>query len=177
MAPRHLTAALDYLHRLIGRRGHPAQSDDELLEKFVARRDEAAFAALVQRHGPLVLGVCRNVLGDAHHAEDVFQAVFLVLARKAASVVKRESVGCWLSPLRIASACAAHVAAEEICTGTPPITAANSSASQAGKSLSHSAEQVIFASDDSPDDELTYGQVLTTLYEPEDNSGGNYGQR
>ena len=61
-------------------------SDRQLIERFIDRRDaagEAAFAALVARHGPMVLGVCRQLLGDRHHAEDAFQAVFLVLARKA----------------------------------------------------------------------------------------------
>jgi len=72
------------------------QSDGQLLARFVAARDEASFAALLRRHGPMVLGVCRRVLQNAHDAEDAFQATFLVLARKAASVVKRESVGCYL---------------------------------------------------------------------------------
>ncbi len=71
-------------------------SDGQLLGRFIAARDEAAFAALVRRHGAMVLGVCRRVLHDFHAAEDAFQVTFLVLARKAASVVKRESVGCWL---------------------------------------------------------------------------------
>ena len=71
-------------------------SDGQLLARFVAARDEASFVALVRRHGPMVLGVCRRVLRDLHDAEDAFQATFLVLARKAASVIKGESVGCWL---------------------------------------------------------------------------------
>ena len=74
-------------------------SDRQLLERFAAQRDaagEAAFAALVGRHGPMVLGVCRQVLGDPHHAEDAFQAVFLVLARKAASIRDPDLLGNWL---------------------------------------------------------------------------------
>jgi RNA polymerase sigma factor (sigma-70 family) len=71
-------------------------SDGQLLARFVAARDEASFAALVRRHGPMVLGVCRRMLGHAQDAEDCFQVAFLVLARKASSVVKRESVGSFL---------------------------------------------------------------------------------
>ncbi len=71
-------------------------SDRQLLERFAAARDEAAFAALVARHGPMVLGVCRQLLGDHQHAEDAFQAVFLVLARKAGSLREPELLGNWL---------------------------------------------------------------------------------
>jgi RNA polymerase sigma factor (sigma-70 family) len=70
--------------------------DGELLARFAARREEAAFEALVKRHGPLVLGVCRRLLRDGHDAEDAFQATFLVLARKAGTVGRGGAVGAWL---------------------------------------------------------------------------------
>jgi RNA polymerase sigma factor (sigma-70 family) len=74
-------------------------SDGELLERYLAGRGdraEAAFAALVERHGPMVLRVCRAVLRDEHDAEDAFQATFLVLARKAGSIRRRGSLESWL---------------------------------------------------------------------------------
>src|SRR5262249_34364079 len=75
-------------------------TDGQLLECFMARDEpaasEAAFAALVDRHGAMVLGTCRKVLGDVHEAHDAFQATFLVLASKAESIRRRESVGGWL---------------------------------------------------------------------------------
>src|SRR5262244_1333253 len=71
-------------------------TDGQLLEWFLTHRQEAAFRALVDRHGPMVLGVCRRVLGDAHDAEDAFQAAFLLLARKTASAARSRTVGGWL---------------------------------------------------------------------------------
>ncbi|SIO32565.1 RNA polymerase sigma factor, sigma-70 family [Singulisphaera sp. GP187] len=74
-------------------------ADGQLLERFAMRDGEAAelaFAALVGRHGPMVLRVCRGVLRDGHDAEDAFQATFLVLARKAGSIRQRDSLAPWL---------------------------------------------------------------------------------
>jgi RNA polymerase sigma factor (sigma-70 family) len=87
-------------------------TDRQLLERFIARRDpagEAAFAALVTRHGPMVLEVCRSIMGDLHHAEDAFQAVFLVLARRAGSIRDPDLLGNWLYGVAIRTArCAKH---------------------------------------------------------------------
>src|SRR5713101_6709231 len=96
MADGSLSAIVEYI-RQIARRGPAAElTDGQLLERFIAQRDEDAFSALVQRHGPLVLTVCRRVLNNSHDVEDAFQATFLVLVRKAGSIAKRESVASWL---------------------------------------------------------------------------------
>jgi RNA polymerase sigma factor (sigma-70 family) len=68
----------------------------QLLERYLDRRDETAFEAIVARHGPMVLGVCRRVLDDPHAAEDAFQATFLVLVRKARTLGARDAIGHWL---------------------------------------------------------------------------------
>jgi RNA polymerase sigma factor (sigma-70 family) len=89
----HASPVLRFLRDVVSSVEAP---DAELLRGFVRRRDEAAFAALVQRHGPTVLTACRRVLRNEHDAEDAFQATFLVLARKAGSVGRPELLGNWL---------------------------------------------------------------------------------
>jgi RNA polymerase sigma factor (sigma-70 family) len=88
-------------------------TDGELLERFLTGREEAAFALLVQRHGPMVQAVCRRVLGDSPGAEDCFQATFLVLVRRAGSIREKGSVGSWLYAVasRIATKARAQAAA------------------------------------------------------------------
>ncbi len=72
-------------------------TDRELLRRFLAGETaEAAFEALVNRHGPMVRAVCRSMLGDPHEADDAFQATFLVLARRAGSIRRGDAVGSWL---------------------------------------------------------------------------------
>jgi RNA polymerase sigma factor (sigma-70 family) len=90
----------DDVLRFLGslRAAHAVQvaSDAQLLERFLTDKDAATFTALVRRHGPMVLGVCRRVLGDFHSAEDAFQATFLVLARRASAIRREKPLGNWL---------------------------------------------------------------------------------
>ncbi len=86
-------------------------SDARLLERFVTHRDEAAFAALVARHGSLVLNTCQTVLKDLNAAEDAFQATFVLLFRKAGSIRGRDAVGAWLHRVAYRTALEARSAA------------------------------------------------------------------
>jgi RNA polymerase sigma factor (sigma-70 family) len=96
MPHTQLEPVVRHLHRLARTRWNHDLSDAQLLQRFAADREETAFAALVERHGRLVLGVCRQVLRHEQDAEDAFQATFLVLARQAASIHRSEAVGSWL---------------------------------------------------------------------------------
>src|SRR5262249_44620108 len=96
MANPSLGAFLRHLHGLVEGPFLAETADGQLLERFVSHHGEAAFAALRHRHGPMVLSVCRRALANEQDREDVFQAAFLLLARKASSIRKRESVGSWL---------------------------------------------------------------------------------
>ncbi len=95
MAHDHLGPLLRLLRRHAGEAVAGALTDGQLLDRFVGQRDQAAFEALFWRHGPMVLAVCRRLL-PAADAEDAFQATFLVLVRKAATIGRREAVGAWL---------------------------------------------------------------------------------
>ena len=96
MATGQLSSVVRYLRKVSAGRLASSCTDATLLERFVSQRDEAAFEALVHRHGPMVLGLCRRILRNAHDVEDAFQATFLVLVHKAGSVRKRASLGHWL---------------------------------------------------------------------------------
>jgi RNA polymerase sigma factor (sigma-70 family) len=96
MATATLSKLLGHIRKLAAGRCAYHGADRQLLDDFAARRDEAAFTALVSRHGPMVLHVCRRVLSQEQDAEDAFQATFLVLARHAASIRKRDTIAGWL---------------------------------------------------------------------------------
>jgi len=92
----HGAAVFIQLERLFHRGTATGLTEGELLERFVTQRDEAAFEAIVARHGPMVLGVCRQLLRDPNDVDDAFQATFLVLVRKAGSLKRCDLLGNWL---------------------------------------------------------------------------------
>src|SRR5438128_6322630 len=87
---------VQHLRRAVLLQDGAGQTDGQLLGWFIRDRDEAAFEALVRRHSPMVMGVCRRLLRNHHDAEDAFQATFLVLTRKASSIVPPERLANWL---------------------------------------------------------------------------------
>jgi RNA polymerase sigma factor (sigma-70 family) len=95
MVGRQLPAVVEFLQRVAGPSAEEA-ADVRLLRRYATLRDEAAFALLVRRHGPMVLAVCRRMLSRSHDVEDAFQATFLVLARRAASIARPDQLANWL---------------------------------------------------------------------------------
>src|ERR1700682_5722874 len=96
MAKQRLNGILQHLRNVAAVHTNRELPDRELLERFVSARDEASFTVLIERHGPMVLGVCRRALPNFHDAEDACQATFLVLARKAGSGRNKTSLSSWL---------------------------------------------------------------------------------
>jgi RNA polymerase sigma factor (sigma-70 family) len=96
MAHGPLAPLLRHIRRLAGASRDAPVPDAQLLARFVGQREEEAFATLMARHGAMVLGVCRRVLGHEQEAEDAFQAAFLVLARKAGSIRRQDALASWL---------------------------------------------------------------------------------
>jgi RNA polymerase sigma factor (sigma-70 family) len=96
MATTPTGEVLQHLRRIALLGDGAGMTDGQLLEAYIRHRDEAGFAALVRRHGPMVWGVCCRVLGNHQDAEDAFQATFLVLVRRASAIVPRDMVGRWL---------------------------------------------------------------------------------
>jgi RNA polymerase sigma factor (sigma-70 family) len=96
MATSQMSEVIQHLRRAVLLQDGAGLTDGQLLEGYLSRRDQAALAALVRRHGPMVWGVCRRVLRNHEDAEDAFQATFLVLVRKAGSIVPRQMVANWL---------------------------------------------------------------------------------
>src|SRR5262249_21125970 len=104
MATAQMDTVISHLRRAVLRQDGAGCTDGQLLASFINQRDEAAFEALLRRHGPMVFGVCRRLVGNHHDAEDAFQATFLVLARRASSVKPRERVANWLRGVALRTA-------------------------------------------------------------------------
>jgi RNA polymerase sigma factor (sigma-70 family) len=104
MAAAQMETAIRHLRQAVLRQDRAGRTDGQLLASFIEDKDEAAFEALVRRHGPMVFGVCCRVARNHHDAEDAFQATFLVLARKASSVRPRDKLANWLHGVALRTA-------------------------------------------------------------------------
>jgi RNA polymerase sigma factor (sigma-70 family) len=122
MATSQMSEVIQHLRRTVFLRDGAGLSDGQLLEDYINRRDEAALAALVRRHAPMVWGVCRRVLCNYHDAEDAFQATFLILVRKAASIASRELLANWLYGVAHQTALKARATAAKRCARERQVT-------------------------------------------------------
>jgi RNA polymerase sigma factor (sigma-70 family) len=119
----HVGTVLQHLRKLTAAHADRDLSDAQLLQRFRELREETAFTLLVQRHGPMVLAVCRRMLGDLHAAEDAFQATFLVLVRRAGHIHWHDSIANWLyaTAVRVARK-ARDLSARRNAAERPPMT-------------------------------------------------------
>jgi RNA polymerase sigma factor (sigma-70 family) len=120
MSAGQLAAVLNHVHGLIAAWHSDGLTDGQLLEAYLARQDASAFAALVRRHGSVVLSICRNVLHNEHDAEDAFQAAFLILARKAEAIRRLASIGGWLCKVAYNVALKARASRRPVVAREPP---------------------------------------------------------
>jgi RNA polymerase sigma factor (sigma-70 family) len=126
-------------------------SDDQLLERFVNKQDELAFEVIVKRHGPMILGMCLKATGDPHEAEDLFQATFIILARKARSIGQRDRLGIWLHGV------ARYAAKQHWRSAARRVVASNTS--------EHGSDLHVLAADSSPDDYVSRREREMILHE------------
>ena len=112
MAKESLQQAVDTIRKLAAVQEYADLADSVLLERFLTGREEAAFETLVRRYGSMILGVCRRILRNTSDAEDAFQAVFLVLLRKASTIKRRDLLGNWLYGVAYQTARAARAATQ-----------------------------------------------------------------
>ena len=122
MAGAQLGTALQHVQHLFSDGSSTGLSDTQLLGRFAMRGDEMAFAAILSRHGPMVMTVCRGILRDAGDADDAFQATFLVLARKAGAAWAEGQLGGWLHKVayRIAIRASADARRRRLLNEAPP---------------------------------------------------------
>ena len=123
MATSPLIEFLHHLRHSLFLREGADQTDGQLLEAFIRQRDSQALEGIVRRHAPMVWGVCRRTLANHHDAEDAFQATFLVLVRKAASIRSRELLANWLYRVAHTTACKARQMAARLDRPTGRLTA------------------------------------------------------
>ncbi|OAI42293.1 hypothetical protein AYO40_00175 [Planctomycetaceae bacterium SCGC AG-212-D15] len=121
MARAPLGSVLRQLRKLVGGDTREETGDGVLLERFAGARDEQAFEELLARHGPMVYGVCRRLVDNEHDAADAYQATFLVLAKKAGSIRKRDAVGSWLYGVAYRVARKARARAGRVRTSDEPV--------------------------------------------------------
>jgi RNA polymerase sigma factor (sigma-70 family) len=113
MPDGQMHGVVEYIRGLVVAPDLASLTDSDLLERFEVQRDGSVFEALVRRHGPMVLGLCRRILHDPQDAEDAFQATFLVFVRKSGTIAKPELLGNWLYGVAFRTARVARAAAEK----------------------------------------------------------------